>query len=79
MDNDSDTLSAPEVRVLLFGQLGVQLGLDEIEKQDPLLRGEITFLFIDYRANRARHTTLFLCGCKVELNFFTSIRTCALP
>ena len=40
MENDSDSMSAPEIKVLLFGQLGVQLGANDVPKQDPLLRGE---------------------------------------
>jgi hypothetical protein len=40
MGNDTGSLSTPEVKVLLFGQLGVQLGTDELPKQEPLLRGE---------------------------------------
>jgi hypothetical protein len=40
MDNDSNSMAAPEVKVLLFGELGVQLGMDEVAKQESLLRGE---------------------------------------
>jgi len=40
MENDTESMSTPEVKVLLFGRLGVQLGTNEVPKQEPLLRGE---------------------------------------
>ena len=39
MENDTGSMSTPEVKVLLFGRLGVQLGTNEVPKQEPLLRG----------------------------------------
>lgn len=40
MENDTETLSVPDITVLLFSELGVQLGVDKVPKQEPLLRGE---------------------------------------
>ena len=40
MENDTGSMSTPEVKALLFGRLGVQLGANEVPKQEPLLRGE---------------------------------------
>ncbi len=40
LDNNSDTTGIPEVKVLVFDNLGVQLGGDELPKQEPLSRHE---------------------------------------
>jgi len=40
LDNNSETTDIPDVKVLVFDKLGVQLGADELPKQEPLLRHE---------------------------------------
>jgi len=40
MENTAPASVLPEVRVLLFDQLGVQLGMGQLEKQEPLASGE---------------------------------------
>ncbi len=40
MDNNTNRRIVPEIKVLLFDRLGVQLGMDEIPKQDVLSYGE---------------------------------------
>jgi hypothetical protein len=40
MENTAPASVLPEVRVVLFDRLGVQLGMDQLEKQEPLASGE---------------------------------------
>ena len=40
IENNTEISTIPEVKVLIFDRLGVQLGMDEIVKQEPLTRGE---------------------------------------
>jgi len=40
MENKAPTSVLPEARVLLFDKLGVQLGMDQLAKQEPLSSGE---------------------------------------
>lgn len=40
IENNTQMTALPEVKVLVFDDLGVQLGMDEIPKQEPLERGE---------------------------------------
>lgn len=40
LDNNSDTTGIPDVKVLVFDKLGVQLGGDELPRQEPLSRHE---------------------------------------
>ncbi len=41
MENDTDFKTEPVVKILMFDNLGVQLGVDEVPHKQPLLRGEI--------------------------------------
>jgi hypothetical protein len=40
LDNNSETTGIPDVKVLVFDRLGVQLGGDELPRQEPLSRHE---------------------------------------